>query len=95
MKAQDYVDKYLPLINKTEDKKELTNIVYEAFLEFNDEIVEISKLRNAKKDKALISIVKEVGQKWGKFCRIINTKQKIVTLNEELFLKHWKEKLKF
>lgn len=103
MKAQDYVDIYLPLVKEVKDKtdlkelpyRELKELAFKAFLDFNDEVIEIAKARKAIKDKAIISIIREIAQKWGKFCRIMNQQQEIAIFNEELFLKHWKEKLKF
>lgn len=95
MKAQDYVDIYLPLVKEVKDRTDLTELAYKAFLDFNDEVIEIAKARKAIKDKAVISIIREIAQKWGKFCRIMNQQQEIAIFNEELFLKHWKEKLKF
>lgn len=96
MKAQEYADKYLPLIKEVvDDEKALKELSFKAFVEFCDEVQAIAKSRRAIVDKAVISIIKEVAQKWNKFCRIINESQTDVKFNEGLFLKYWKEKVGF
>lgn len=93
MKAQDYVDKYLPLMKEAKDDSELKSLPFKAFMEFNDEVVEIAKSRNTTRNDAVRSIIKEVSQKWGKFCRIMNAQQDRVTIKEDFFMDYWNREL--
>lgn len=65
MKAKEYAEKYLK-----SDTKE-TEIV-EIAKSFLIEIETLSKSRNAKFDRALVHICKELNQKWITFATLVN-----------------------
>jgi hypothetical protein len=67
MKAKEYAEKYLQ-----SDEKEKT--IVEIARLFLLEIESLSNARNAKFDKALIPICKELNNKWIKFAEIVNKK---------------------
>ena len=67
MRAKDYADRYI----SSENKKET---VVEIARDFLIEIETLSEARNAKFDKALIPICKELNKKWVKFADIVNKK---------------------
>jgi len=65
MKAKEYAERYL----SAEDKRtELVKIAREFILEIRT----IAEQRKAKKDMALVAIVKEQEQKWKAFCKRVN-----------------------
>lgn len=67
MKAKEYADKYL---KSDEKEKEIVEIARLFLLE----IETLSNARNAKFDRALIPICKELEQKWHKFASLVNAK---------------------
>ena len=91
MKAQDYVDKYLNDFNEATDEKSAKELSFTVFMEFCDEVTQLAKQRHVTRNEAVISIIKEIGQKWNKFCRIINQQRIACKLNEDLFLSFWKK----
>lgn len=93
MKAQDYVNQYLPQLHEATTEDELKTIYANAFVSFLDDTASLVKSRNAIQDDAIISIINEESDKWHKFCRVINAEQEVVTFNESLFLDYWKERL--
>lgn len=93
MKAQDYVEKYLPQIQEAAGEKQLKDICSSAFVAFLDDTAELIKSRNAVEDEAIVSVLNEEGDKWYKFCRTINEQQEAVKFNEDMFLDYWRERL--
>ncbi len=69
MKAKQYAEKYT---NSSLEEKDKT--LYEIARMFIGEIDELKRARNAKFDRALLPILKELNQKWMKFAEIVNTK---------------------
>lgn len=93
MKAQDYIDQYLPQINEATDEKQLKDICSSAFVAFLDDTAGLIKSRNARGDEAIVSVLNEEGDKWNKFCRAMNEQQEVVKFNEDMFVDYWRERL--
>lgn len=93
MKAQDYVDQYLPQINKATNEKEIKDICSNVFIAFLNDTAALVKSRNAVDDQAVVSIINEEGDKWYKFCRLINEQLESVQFNEAMFLDYWRDRL--
>lgn len=93
MKAQDFVDQYLPQINEAADEKQLKDICSSVFVAFLDETARLVKSRNAVEDEAIISVLNEEGNKWSKFCKTMNEQQEVVEFNEDMFLDYWRDRL--
>jgi hypothetical protein len=69
MKAQDYFEKYKESVyNEALEGK--ADAVTEMFHAFMREINDLIKTRHIKTDKAAISVIKEVNQKWNKLANL-------------------------
>jgi hypothetical protein len=86
MKAQDYVDKwYDKLVNANGKESE---ILTSLFIDLWNEVNLLSKQRNIKFLHAQLAIIKEINQKYNKFCRLVNKKVGGQFLIEDGFKKH-------
>jgi len=61
MKAKEYFEKYL---NFQMDQKEKDAAIWELYKAMSLEIMEIAKIRNARKGGAMLSILQEQNRKW-------------------------------
>ena len=93
MRAQDYIDQYLPQLNQATDENQVKEICSNAFIAFLNDTAALVKSRNALDDEAIISILNDEGDKWHKFCRLINQQQNAVQFNESMFLDYWRDRL--
>lgn len=60
-KAKEYYELYkVALMNEERATQALSNLIKE----FNDEVVELQKIRHVKFDRGLMPILKETNQKW-------------------------------
>jgi hypothetical protein len=65
MKAKEYADMYIKAENKQDEAVKIVKM-------FLQEIIDLSKARNAKFDRALIPICKDLNQKWVKYAQLVN-----------------------
>lgn len=96
MKAKDYFNKYEASFfpdGKVPETFIPNKVYFDLFLELSEEVISISKLRNASSDKATIAIIKEVNQKWNKLGSLFIKKYKWSPLKEDGFKRWWDKDL--
>jgi len=86
MKAIDYFNKYRLTIV---DNKELTKLVQE----MSEEVKELAKKRNTNSDSSVVSIIKEINQKWNKLCGLYEKEYGKSILIRNGFLIYWEAKI--
>jgi len=86
MKAIDYFNKYRLTIV---DNKELTKLVQE----MNEEVLEMAKKRNTNSDSSVVSIIKEINQKWNKLCGLYEKEYGGSILIRNGFLIYWEAQI--
>jgi hypothetical protein len=85
MKAIEYADKFFKDSIIIGENEAIKNLVFDLLREGQD----IIKQRHAKKDSAIMSILREQNLKWKACCNIINRKQNFLKLDGyEQILKH-------
>jgi len=83
MKAIEYAEQFKKTF-EIDENKAVTDLIFGLFKEGQD----IIKQRHAKKDSAIMSILREQNLKWKACCNIINKEQDILNLNGyEMILK--------
>lgn len=88
MKAKEYFEKYG---TRLADPKESTNAAIEMFMEMADEVTKIAEQRHAKTDRAVISIIHEINDRWNAVASMIEKTPSVNVLIRNGFLKFWEE----
>ena len=91
MKSIEYAKKYGPAIIKDASAGRIQASL-ELFDEVYAEIETISKTRNAVRESAIVSIVKEVNQKWNRIRKIIENAFTVCPIKEDAIVKQFIKK---
>lgn len=86
MRAKDYFKKH-----QENMKLDPEMAAQEIFVEFNDEMVDIIRLRKSQRDSSVAAVVREQNDKWNALCRIFEERTGGACLEKDRFLKFWVE----
>lgn len=89
MTAKEYFKKYEQRIMSTTDDADYTKAASEIMLDMIKESKEILDLRHIKTDAGLISVIKELNQKWNAICNLFEKKHGVSPLIRNGYKKYW------
>jgi hypothetical protein len=92
MKAQDYFEKYKESVynEALEGKADAAKEMYFAFIR---EVNDLIKIRHVKTDKAAISIIKELNQKWNKLANLFEAEYGQCVLKRNAIWNYFADKI--
>jgi len=90
MKAKEYFEKYDELIIKDQIAGSIES-AKKLLIELTDEAKNICESRHVKRDAAVVSVLKEINQKWNAICSLYEKKYGASPLNRNAFIKYWKQ----
>ena len=73
MKAKEYFEKYDELIIKDQIAGSIES-AKKLLIELSDEVKDICEARHVKRDAAVVSVLKEINQKWNAICSLYEKK---------------------
>lgn len=91
MKAKEYYEKFKGLA-EAEDT-EAGEICWSILMAFSDDMLEVCKVRNVKRNEAVVGVIKEQNQKWNAMIHIFEKKHGECMLAPNGFLHFWMKKL--
>ena len=80
MKAKEYFEKYEVNL-MSEDEEVVRDALTSLWKEFNGEMATIRDQRKVSTDRAMVSLIKEMHQKWNSICRCFTAKYNYTTNN--------------
>ena len=92
MKAKEYFEKYDELIIKDQIAGSIES-AKKLIIELSDEVKDICEARHVKRDAAVVSVLKEINQKWNAICSLYEKKYGVSPLNRNAFSEYWKQVL--
>lgn len=89
MKAKEYFEKYKDLGSEPFEARK--PIAKKLFLELSDEVTEICNSRKIRTNVSLISVIKEINQKWNAIANLFEKEYGEQILARNGFKEQWKD----
>lgn len=91
MKAKEYYEKFKGLAEATDT--EAGEICWSILMAFNEDMLEVCKVRNVQRTEAVVGVIKEQNQKWNAMIHIFEKKHGECMLAPNGFFHFWANKL--
>ena len=93
MKAKEYFEKYEDLLIHATNDQAYKDSSFNVFMDFSKESTDVIESRKAKKNTAVIAVMKEQNDKWNSLCRLFEKKYGFSPLIKDGFKTFWNRKI--